>query len=154
VGVDRGVSVAGFDVVVEFDACSCFRQLILSIEPPPVGIKCQIRTTSEPMSRVEPSFRSFRHISSGSSLLHRLCRHEDGPAAGNDVRHLPTFGTIPHIHPMPRKPKKALAETAPAPFEISPSGAITSTMQLPTMASHPIVSGAMPMFTPHRPERP
>ncbi|MGF1622565.1 MAG: excinuclease ABC subunit UvrB [Rhodomicrobiaceae bacterium] len=55
---------------------------------------------------------------------------------------------------MPRKPKKALAEAAPAPFEISPSGAITSTMQLPTMASHPIVSGAMPMFTPHRPERP
>ncbi|HKJ62148.1 MAG TPA: excinuclease ABC subunit UvrB [Hyphomicrobiales bacterium] len=55
---------------------------------------------------------------------------------------------------MPRKPKKALAEAAPAPFEISPSGAITSTMQLPTMASHPIVSGEMPMFTPHRPERP
>jgi excinuclease ABC subunit B len=57
---------------------------------------------------------------------------------------------------MPRKPKKALSEAAAAPFQTGPAaaGLITSTAQLPTMANHPLVSGAMPMFTPHRPERP
>jgi excinuclease ABC subunit B len=55
---------------------------------------------------------------------------------------------------MPRKSRKALAEASAAPFQIAPAGSIASTAELPTMASHPIVSGAMPMFTPHRPERP
>ena len=51
---------------------------------------------------------------------------------------------------MPRKSKNGLAEAAAAPYQVGP----TSTALLPTMANHPIVSGAMPMFTPHRPERP
>ncbi len=51
---------------------------------------------------------------------------------------------------MPRKPKTGLAEAPAALYQ--PAG--VSTAQLPTMANHPIVSGAMPMFTPHRPERP
>src|SRR5687767_588772 len=51
---------------------------------------------------------------------------------------------------MPRKPKSGLAEASARPFEVAPN----STALLPTMASHPIVSGAMPMFAPHRPERP
>jgi excinuclease ABC subunit B len=51
---------------------------------------------------------------------------------------------------MPRKPKSGLAEASAAPYAVGP----TSTALLPTMANHPIVSGAMPMFTPHRPERP
>ncbi|WP_088346981.1 MULTISPECIES: excinuclease ABC subunit UvrB [Rhodomicrobium] len=51
---------------------------------------------------------------------------------------------------MPRKPKKALAEASAVPYQLEPN----STALLPTMASHPIVSGAMPMFMPHRPERP
>ena len=58
---------------------------------------------------------------------------------------------------MPRKPKKALAEAPATPFQTGPAAvgrAITSTAQLPTMANHPIVSGVMPMFTPHRPARP
>ena len=61
---------------------------------------------------------------------------------------------------MPRKPRKALAEAPAAPFQTGPAAsgqpyaAITSTAQLPTMANHPIVSGVMPMFTPHRPARP
>ena len=54
---------------------------------------------------------------------------------------------------MPRKSKKALAEAPATPFQTGPAavGLITSTAQLPTMANHPIVSGVMPMFTPHRP---
>jgi hypothetical protein len=57
---------------------------------------------------------------------------------------------------MPRKSKKALAEAPATPYQAGPvaGGLITSTAQLPTMANHPIVSGMMPMFTPHRPERP
>ncbi len=55
---------------------------------------------------------------------------------------------------MPRKPKIGLAEAPAAPFQAAPLTPVTSTMLLPTMASHPIVSGAMPMFMPHRPERP
>jgi excinuclease ABC subunit B len=55
-----------------------------------------------------------------------------------------------HISAMPRKPKPGLAEASARPYEVAPG----STALLPTMASHPIVSGAMPMFTPHRPERP
>jgi excinuclease ABC subunit B len=51
---------------------------------------------------------------------------------------------------MPRKPKSALAEASGRPYEVGP----TSTALLPTMASHPIVSGSMPTFMPHRPERP
>ncbi len=60
---------------------------------------------------------------------------------------------------MPRKPRKALAEAAAAPFQAGPAAGqpanpITSTALLPTMANHPIVSGVMPMFMPHRPARP
>jgi excinuclease ABC subunit B len=51
---------------------------------------------------------------------------------------------------MARKPKTGLAEASAMPYQV----AANSTMLLPTMASHPIVSGVMPMFTPHRPERP
>jgi excinuclease ABC subunit B len=51
---------------------------------------------------------------------------------------------------MARKPKTGLAEVSAGPYQVAPD----STMLLPTMASHPIVSGAMPMFMPHRPERP
>jgi excinuclease ABC subunit B len=51
---------------------------------------------------------------------------------------------------MPRKAKSGLAEAAAAPYAIGPA----STALLPTMANHPIVSGAMTMFMPHRPERP
>jgi excinuclease ABC subunit B len=51
---------------------------------------------------------------------------------------------------MPRKPKTGLAEASARPYEVAPG----STALLPTMASHPIVSGTMPMFTPHRPDRP
>jgi excinuclease ABC subunit B len=51
---------------------------------------------------------------------------------------------------MPRKPKTGLAEASSMPYQV----AADSTMLLPTMASHPIVSGAMPIFMPHRPERP
>jgi excinuclease ABC subunit B len=55
---------------------------------------------------------------------------------------------------MPRKPKSGLAEAPAGLYQTGPLSPVTSTMLLPTMASHPIVSGAMPMFTPHRPERP
>ncbi len=61
----------------------------------------------------------------------------------------------------PRKRKSAASTTPPGASEapatpyIPGSGqAAPSTATLPTMATHPIVSGAMPMFTPHRPERP
>jgi excinuclease ABC subunit B len=51
---------------------------------------------------------------------------------------------------MARKPKSGMSEASGMPYQVGPD----STMLLPTMASHPIVSGAMPMFMPHRPERP
>ncbi len=55
---------------------------------------------------------------------------------------------------MPRKPKIRLAEAPAGLYQAGPLAPVTSTALLPTMASHPIVSGAMPMFMPHRPERP
>jgi excinuclease ABC subunit B len=55
---------------------------------------------------------------------------------------------------MPRKPKSSFAEAPAGHYQTGPLSPLTSTALLPTMASHPIVSGAMPMFTPHRPERP
>jgi excinuclease ABC subunit B len=45
---------------------------------------------------------------------------------------------------MARKPKNSLAEAPAAPYAAP----------LPMMASHPLISGALPAFTPHRPERP
>ena len=55
---------------------------------------------------------------------------------------------------MARKPKKTLAEAPAGSYQLGPSSSIESTAHLPTMANHPIVSGAMQAFTPHRPERP
>src|SRR5258706_15660309 len=55
---------------------------------------------------------------------------------------------------MPRKPKSSFAEAPAGPYQTGPVAPVTSTALLPLMASHPIVSGAMPLFTPHRPERP
>jgi excinuclease ABC subunit B len=58
----------------------------------------------------------------------------------------------------PRKTKKSaslgpgVAEAPAAPYVAGTS--TVSTLSLPTMTNHPIVSGAMPAFTPHRPERP
>jgi hypothetical protein len=62
---------------------------------------------------------------------------------------LPIISQISHIRPMARKPKTGLAEVSAGPYQV----AANSTMLLPIMASHPIVSGAMPMFMPHRPEK-
>ncbi len=54
--------------------------------------------------------------------------------------------------PKPPALPPGVAEAPAAPYSFGPGA--PSTLSLPSMAAHPIVSGSMPMFTPHRPERP